>query len=283
MSASSGIYGGNPAIAATGESRFRDAQLALFRVSVLKQAKWRVLSRAVGDPSGLRALDLGADNGVLSWLFRQRGGHWSSGDLTVETVAAITRTTGEPAFQVRDGTALPFPDATFDRVVVIDLLEHLADDRGLLRELARCVRLGGEVVLNVPHLKAWSVLGPVRRAVGLDDAWHGHRHAGYTAAMLTRMLPPELQLVETLSYSRFFSHLLDTAINGAVRRRTRSAPRSAKGPVLLGTDVPDSDASALARLYPMMRAFTALDALLPWTRGYLLVARLARVAAASSS
>ena len=52
----------------------RDWAVALFRKSVLKQRKLAEVSRALGPTEGLRCLDLGSDNGVVSLLLRERGG-----------------------------------------------------------------------------------------------------------------------------------------------------------------------------------------------------------------
>lgn len=249
------------------ENPYRELQLARFRVSVLKQAKWRELSRAAGNTQGLRALDLGTDNGVIGLLFRERGGEWTSADRTPEAVDAIRQTLGEPVVQLRDAT-LPFPDASFDLIVIADLLEHVADDRGMLAEVARCLRAGGRAIVNVPRLKPWGVLGPLRHAVGLTDAWHGHLHAGYDERSLRALLPATLRLTGARDYVRFFSYALDTALN--VARVRASAMAGPNGRQVSG---------AARRLYPAMRAFAALDALVPFTRGYMLVATLERTGA----
>lgn len=255
-------------------SEFRARQLELFDVSVLKQAKWRRLAEAAGDTTGLDALDLGSDNGVISHLFRQRGGRWSSADLTDETVAAIRRMVGGGVHRLT-GPDLPFPDASFDLVVVVDLLEHVDDDRRLLEEIARCLRPGGRAVLNVPHHLRYSLLEPVRRALGLTDEWHGHVHHGYTATSLSELLPPSIELTSARSYSRFFSHLLDTALNWAFLRRSRGqAISTAKGMVVTGDGVGSGGASMLRRAYPVMRAFAAGDSLIPWSAGYMMLATM---------
>jgi SAM-dependent methyltransferase len=259
---------------------YREQQLARFRVSVLKQAKWRELSRAAGDVRGKRALDLGSDNGVISWLFRQEGGKWESADLAPHAVSAIERVTGLPANEL-SGSALPYPDDSYDLIVVADMLEHVADDRALLAELARCLRVGGRAVLNVPRLKPLGVLHPVRRALGLTDAWHGHLHAGYDAATLRALLPPTLELRETREYVRFFSYALDTALNAASgRANPATTVRTAKGTIPLNSRDSGRVSGAVKMMYPVMRAFAALDALLLFTHGYMLVATLERTAGA---
>jgi glycerol-3-phosphate dehydrogenase len=258
------------------DAAFRARQLELFGVSVLKQAKWRALAEAVGDTTGLDAADLGSDNGVISWLLRQRGGRWTSADLTEETVESIGRMIGEPAHRL-DGPSLPFPDGSLDVVVVVDLLEHLEDDAALLTEIARVLRPGGRAVLNVPRHGAGRLLPAVRHALGLTDAWHGHVHAGYDDARLRDMLPPSLRLASVREYSRSFSHALDTALNWMHVRRSRGrAIATAKGVVVTGGSLDARGARLLRRAYPLMRAFVAMDALLPLARGYMMLATLER-------
>ncbi len=98
----------------------------LFRKSVLKQRKLRELETQLGPTEGRRCLDLGSDNGVISLLLRRRGGFWASGDLTDETVAAIRGLVDTDVHKV-EGGRLPFADATFDTVAVVDMLEHVPE------------------------------------------------------------------------------------------------------------------------------------------------------------
>ena len=53
--------------------------------------------------------------------------------------------------------ALPCADARFDLVCAFDILEHVADDDGALRELARVAAPGATLALSVPlHAAAWT-------------------------------------------------------------------------------------------------------------------------------
>jgi ubiquinone/menaquinone biosynthesis C-methylase UbiE len=46
---------------------------------------------------------------------------------------------------------LPFPDGYFDKAILSEVLEHLDDDVGGLRALARSVRPGGLIAITVPN------------------------------------------------------------------------------------------------------------------------------------
>jgi SAM-dependent methyltransferase len=49
-----------------------------------------------------------------------------------------------------DAFHLPFRDATFDRVICSEVMEHVHDYRGAARELARVTKPGGRVAVTIP-------------------------------------------------------------------------------------------------------------------------------------
>lgn len=49
-----------------------------------------------------------------------------------------------------DATALPYPDASFDAVTILDVLEHIKDDRATCTEILRVLKPGGIVIVMVP-------------------------------------------------------------------------------------------------------------------------------------
>jgi SAM-dependent methyltransferase len=255
--------------------------VALFNRSVLKQAKYRRLVKLLDDPQGKTSLDIGADNGVISYLLRQRGGCWYSADLDPAAVASIRELVGDNVYQL-DGSATPFPDQTFDQVIIVDYLEHILDDAGFVGELARIVKPGGTVVVNVPHLKAHSLLNRLRHRIGLTDQWHGHLRPGYTLAGLRQLLEPRFVIEHASTYSRAFSELIDTALNGVYVMLRRNRAPSSKGTVITRDDVEKHRKQFLflSALYPVLWTIAKLDALLPGQPGYKLIIRARRVPAA---
>ncbi|HXK11709.1 MAG TPA: class I SAM-dependent methyltransferase [Vicinamibacteria bacterium] len=254
-------------------SSAREWAIALFRRSVLKQRKLAEVEAMLGPTTGLRCLDLGSDNGVVSLLLRERGGAWASGDLTEEAVGSIRSLVGEDVHLVR-GDRLPFPDAQFDRVAVVDMLEHVPDDRAFAAELARVTKAGGLLVVNTPHLKR-SALRRLRHALGQTDEKHGHLRPGYTPEGLRQLLAHDFDLERHRTYSRFFSEAVDTALNWGMERLGKKS--SAKGMVVTGDDLARHRRTfrAYGAIYPLVRAATRLDALVP-APGYMLIAALRR-------
>ena len=249
--------------------------LALFRRSVLKQRKLAAIVEMLGATEGLRCLDLGSDNGVVSLLLRRRGGRWASADLTPEAVASIRELVRDDVHRVDPGPRLPFADAEFDRVVVVDMLEHVADEAAFAAELARVTKAGGRLVVNTPHRKE-TALRRLRKAIGQTDEKHGHVRPGYTADSLSAALSPRFTLDDSRTYSRFFSEAVDTAINWGVERLGKKS--SAKGMVITGSDLRQHRKAfrAYSLVYPAVWAISRLDGLLPWASGYMLLAVLTR-------
>ena len=228
----------------------------------------------LGPTEGRRCLDLGSDNGVISLLLRRRGGSWASGDLTDEAVASIRGLVETDVHKV-EGGRLPFADATFDTVAVVDMLEHVPEEHAFLIELARITKPGGRLVINTPAPEAHARCGGCATRLGQTDEKHGHLRPGYTPERLRELLAGRFELESHHTYSRFFSELVDTAINWAVERTGKRG--SAKGMVVTGDDVAKN--RKLFRLYslvyPFVWAVTRLDALVP-ASGYMLIAAARR-------
>ena len=144
-----------------------------------------VLSRQL--PQG-RGLDLGCGDGLLTKIVAERAG-WDNivgidPDAEESRLAAglgIYRTV-----HTASAAAIPEPDASFDWVFSNSVLEHVDEIDGVLADVARVLRPGGEFVLTVPGPDFHSALrGPLmpwadRRAYMkvLDARLYHHRYWG---------------------------------------------------------------------------------------------------------
>jgi SAM-dependent methyltransferase len=248
--------------------------LRLFNKSVLKQRKYREIRALLGDTRGLDCLDLGSDNGVVSYLLRQGGGTWKSADLDEGSVGAIRSLVESEVYQL-DGGPTPFQENEFDRVVIVDFLEHIPDDAGFIAELERILKPGGELILNVPHRKN-SLLRRFRYLIGQTDEKHGHLRPGYTPVSLRDLLGDRFELQTWHTYSRFFSELMDTLIvAGVAALRKGGGEPSRKGNIVTAQDLKKYQSSfkLYSLLYPLVWLFSKLDHLLFFRSGYMLIGR----------
>ena len=158
---------------------------------------------------------------------------------------------------VGDGVQLPFPDAAFDKAVVSEVIEHVADDAGLLREVWRVLAPGGIAAITVPHQPYpffWDPVNWLRERVGwapirtgpFGGIWTDHRRLYSADALETVAREAGFEVVETralVGLSLPFAHNLvyglgkplveSGVLASADRTRYASSPRSALHPLSL--------------------------------------------------
>lgn len=253
-------------------------QLRLFNKSLLKKAKWRQILRCLGPMSDKTGLDIGSDNGVISYLLRCEGGTWDSIDSSEKAVRAIQDMVGERVHRLQ-GPQLPFKDGEFDVVVIVDMLEHLPNDYGFIKECHRVLKPAGRLIVNVPHAKRRGLLPPLRNVLGQTDDKHGHVRPGYTEAQLFDVLKDGFDVQEMHTYSRFFVEVIDTIVRSLAERKMAPVDGDdAKGPMITGDDYHTMEKTfkAYRLVYPFLLAASFLDALIFFTKGYKLIAQAKR-------
>ena len=163
---------------------------------------WFVARRRILD-SVLSSLDLPADAAILE------AGCGTGGNL-----AMLARHGHLRAFEIDEGARevagkrgvtdvaagalprpIPFDGERFDLIAMLDVLEHVADDRGALVNLRERLKLGGRLLLTVPaYMFLWSrhdeinhhqrryTRGPLVRL--LQETGYDVRHASYFNTLL---------------------------------------------------------------------------------------------------
>ncbi|HEX6851631.1 MAG TPA: class I SAM-dependent methyltransferase [Candidatus Polarisedimenticolaceae bacterium] len=102
---------------------------------------------------GEQVLDIGVGDGAFERFAEARGARVHVLDPDAKAIARVREALdlGERA-RAGYATAIPWPDAAFDTVVVSEVLEHLDDAtlEGSLAEIRRVLRPGGRILGTVP-------------------------------------------------------------------------------------------------------------------------------------
>lgn len=157
--------------------------------------------REIGDAR--RVLDVGCGEGLLLEKARRR---FPDRDIEgVDVDPLNVRICTEHALPARQGSvdALPYPDASVDACLFIEVIEHLPAPEAALRELWRVLRPGGRLLVLVPNDRTFLL---ARLATGM---W---KEAFYDSGHLRQWTPGALR------------RALDQAGFDVVRRRSLPVP-----------------------------------------------------------
>jgi SAM-dependent methyltransferase len=107
------------------------------------------LIRQFVDLEGKRILDVGCGLGMYVEKFRQFSPEVYGVDIDPDKVAQASERL--PNIQASPAEVLPFEDASFDVIMLHEVIEHVDDDRASIREAYRCLRPGGQIVIYAPN------------------------------------------------------------------------------------------------------------------------------------
>lgn len=151
------------------------------------------IERVAPPEPGMAVLDLGCGSGVVADWLAARARSVDAVDANPRAIDFARRTFVRPnlCFHLATAEALPFPDGRFDRLYVLEFIEHLY--WGQLATLFSGLRVllapGGTVFLTTPnYLSAWPLLEGAMDRLGLAPHMEGEQHVSRPTPRLLRSL-----------------------------------------------------------------------------------------------
>jgi 2-polyprenyl-3-methyl-5-hydroxy-6-metoxy-1,4-benzoquinol methylase len=142
------------------------------------------------DLTGKLVLDAGCGSGRFSEIALKLGALLIAVDYSSAVEASKQNLSAEDKLIIQgDLAALPILDETFDFIYCIGVLQHTSEPAKIVKELLRCLKIGGEITLTFYENSSWHVL------------WYSK----YLVRPLTKRLPKALLLkvIEKTSPSWF--------------------------------------------------------------------------------
>jgi SAM-dependent methyltransferase len=181
-----------------------------------------LIERQIPLPADARILEIGCGTGHNFGMLR-RFGHIDAIEVDDQARALSTDRLG------REVLSSPLPelpgiaDGAYHLIALLDVLEHIEEDRASLASIRRKLAPGGRILLTVPANQwMWSA----------HDAAH-HHHRRYSKAGLRRVIEEAGLKVELLSYfnSLLFPVAAAARIAGKLRGKSESDDAMPSAPV----------------------------------------------------
>ena len=107
-------------------------------------------ARDMGLPSNPICLDIGSGNGELIHLMRE---HFNAKTFACDYVDGLMRLSDQEVDVIDlDKQPLPYADQSFDLITITEIIEHVQNFRAVLKEIHRCLKPGGGVVITMPNI-----------------------------------------------------------------------------------------------------------------------------------
>jgi 2-polyprenyl-3-methyl-5-hydroxy-6-metoxy-1,4-benzoquinol methylase len=173
-------------------------------VRLIEQRRLAIIRSFVGDARGLDLAEIGSGGGHVLRMF-------PDARITAIDVSSVFLDTArknltgyDARFIQGEVDKLDLPEASFDRIICTEVLEHTRDPEAILTTIARLLRPYGVAVITVPNdplilkLKGLVKRTPVGWALGNRVKWGGdefHIHV-WTPAEFERLLARHLRVTD---------------------------------------------------------------------------------------
>ncbi len=109
---------------------------------------------------GLSVLELGCGTGATGALALGQGkcGAWVGIERHGAAASEAARVLTDVVVGDVDSLDIPYPEASFDLLLMGEVLEHLPDPEATLRRLVRFLKPGGEALASTPNIGHWRII-----------------------------------------------------------------------------------------------------------------------------
>jgi SAM-dependent methyltransferase len=260
-------------------------QLRMYAKSLKKKMKVAALKKFLEGNEGKNCLLLtcGDNNGAINFHLRNLGGDWTWAEFEDGIRAEMESLLETPVHLIDKETCrLPFADGRFDRIVSIDVHEHLRRPDILASEFFRVLTPGGRAVVTTPNGNERKLVVRLKRWSGMDNLEYGHVRTGFDIPDLQVLLAAAgMKPIRSGSYAKFFTEFLELVINWTyvkVLNRHDRTPGSGIAPSSLKKlQAVKKSYRLYALLYPLFWTFSQLDLLLFFCRGYAVIVEAEKV------
>jgi len=181
-----------------------------------------IIERVVRPPGQARILELGAGTGHnLAML--SRFGSIEASELDPVARGIASERLGRPVIEAALPDLSMFPASSYDLIALLDVLEHVPDDKGSLNAIFGRLKPGGALLLTVPiNPWMWSA----------HDVAH-HHHRRYRKAEIRRLAQDAGYSIELLSpfNSLLFPPIAAVRLLGKLTHKDDSDDAMPSGPV----------------------------------------------------
>jgi SAM-dependent methyltransferase len=168
------------------------------------------IERNVPNLGQCKMLEIGCGNGNILAFLKQNGVDIEGGDISREGLEFCRKRISTPLYQL-DALHLPFRNA-FDIIGLFDVLEHIDDDVGALKEIRQALKPNGILLMTVPAYQSlWSNF----------DEYSGHKRRYDKKELVGRLYHSGFRVIRFSHYMFFLFPLLATIRKFSSTRRIK--------------------------------------------------------------
>jgi len=177
----------------TGPLFFRKLFYLLIDILLLRAWHVRKVIRSIAPvlPADAAILDAGSGLGQYSWRLSSMGKKWTIKGVDIDSsqvedcmrFISATPKSGRVSFETGDLTKLNEHD-TYNLVLSVDVMEHIAEDETVFRNFHNCLKQGGWLVISTPSDKGGSGVHDDDDESYIDE----HVRNGYSTDEITTKL-----------------------------------------------------------------------------------------------